>query len=157
MKLTHLNEEGLVKMVNVGAKEITNRYAVATGSISMNKATIDLINKDLIGKGNVLGCAQIAGMMALKQTSNLIPMAHPLNISGSEIRFEVGIDEIKCYASAYVEGQTGIEMEVIVGASIALATIYDMCKAVDKEMVIKNIYLLEKKGGKSGHYQREEL
>lgn len=153
---THFNEEGLAKMVDVSNKDVTVRYAKATGKILMNELTLNKIYDNTMKKGNVLGVAQVGGIMGLKQTSNLIPMAHNINILSSDISFVKEVDGIRCYCEAKTKGTTGIEMEVIVGVNIALATIYDMAKAVDKDMVITDIKLLEKTGGKSGHYVRGE-
>jgi len=155
-KLTHFNKEGLAYMVDVSQKKITSRSATAYGRIKMKEETLKRIYNNDMKKGNVLAVAQVAGIMAIKKTSELIPMAHNINILGSDIRFEKEQNAIGVYCTAKCEYTTGIEMEVIVGASIALATIYDMAKAIDKDMVISDIKLLEKTGGKSGHYQRIE-
>lgn len=156
MEFTHLNEDGLARMVDVSQKETTSRTAKASGKIYINKDTINKIYENNMKKGNVLAVAQVAGIMALKQTSNLIPMAHNINILGSDITFTRHEDYIECECEARCSGTTGIEMEVITGVSMALITIYDMCKAIDKDMVISDIKLLEKTGGKSGHYIRGE-
>lgn len=156
MEFTHLNEDGLARMVDVSQKETTSRTAKASGKIYINKDTINKIYENNMKKGNVLAVAQVAGIMALKQTSNLIPMAHNINILGSDITFIRHEDYIECECEARCSGTTGIEMEVITGVSMALVTIYDMCKAIDKDMVISDIKLLEKTGGKSGHYIRGE-
>ena len=156
MEFTHFNEAGLAKMVDVSDKKTTSRYAQANGKILMKSNTIEKVYANEMKKGNVLAVAQIAGIMALKQTANLIPMAHNINILGSDINFIKHEDGIECICEAKCEGNTGIEMEVIIGVNIALATIYDMCKAVDKDMVISEIKLLEKTGGKSGNYKRSE-
>ncbi len=154
--LTHMNDKGYAKMVDVSEKSSTTRIARASGKIYMKSATIELINNKEIKKGDVFSVAQVAGIMGAKQTPSIIPMCHSLNLSGCDIEYSVENDHIKCECIAKVQGQTGVEMEAIVGVSIALTTIYDMCKAVDKDMVITDIRLEEKIGGKSGHYIREE-
>ncbi len=151
-KLTHINEQGYAKMVDVSEKKITNRVAKAVGEIHMNTDTINLVKEGQIKKGDVLSVAQVAGIMAVKKTDDLIPMCHSIPVEGVDIKFKVYNDYIKCYCEVICSGKTGIEMEAIVGVSVALTTIYDMCKAVDKYMKITNIYLVEKKGGKSGHF-----
>ncbi len=155
-KLTHINEDGYAKMVDVSEKKDTKRFARAVGEIHMKKETIELITNGDIKKGDVLSVAQVAGIMATKKTDDLIPMCHSIPIDGADIKFKVFDTFIKCYCEVKCSGKTGIEMETIVGVSMALTTIYDMCKAVDKHMKIQNIYLLEKKGGKSGHFLVEE-
>lgn len=154
MDFTHLNEDGLARMVDVSNKDTTTRSASASGRIYINKDVIENIYDNNMKKGNVLAVAQVAGIMAIKQTSSLIPMCHNINILGSDIYFTRHDDYIECQCDARCSGTTGIEMEVITGVSIALVTIYDMCKAVDKDMVISEIKLLEKTGGKSGKYIR---
>ena len=154
MEFTHFNKDGLAKMVDVSDKVITTRRALASGRIYMEPATIEKVYEDKMKKGNVLAVAQVAGILALKKTAELIPMAHNINILGSDIQFVRYENYIECQCEAKCEYTTGIEMEVIVGVNIALATIYDMCKAVDKDMVISDIMLLEKTGGKSGDYKR---
>lgn len=154
--LTHINEEGRAKMVDVGDKQITSRTAKASGIIKMNKEVIDLINENQIPKGNVLNTAQVAGILAAKNTSNIIPMCHGINIESCDIEFNIENEYIEVICIAKVEGKTGIEMEVLTGASVALLTIYDMCKAIDKSMEISSVSLLEKTGGKSGHYIKEK-
>ena len=156
MDFTHFNKDGLAKMVDVSEKAVTTRRALASGKIYMEQATIEKVYEDKMKKGNVLAVAQVAGIMAVKKTAELIPMAHNINILGSDISFIRRDDHIECLCEAKCEYTTGIEMEVIVGVNIALATIYDMCKAVDKEMVISDIMLLEKTGGKSGDYRRQQ-
>jgi len=157
MDFTHFNKDGLAKMVDVSEKSVTARRALASGRIYMKSATIEKVYEDKMKKGNVLAVAQVAGIMAVKKTAELIPMAHNINILGSDINFVRYDDYIECRCEAKCEYTTGIEMEVIVGVNIALATIYDMCKAVDKDMVISDIMLLEKTGGKSGAYRRQNL
>ncbi len=154
--LTHFNAEGRGKMVDVSEKADTKRVAIACATISMDRSTFALIKEGKIGKGNVLGVAQIAGIMAAKQVWQLIPMCHPLFLTGVDLSFslleEQGAVEIQAKVST--TGKTGVEMEALTSVSIAALTIYDMCKAVDKGMVISEIYLLEKIGGKSGTYRR---
>ncbi len=155
-KLTHFNNEGAAHMVDVGAKDITDRTAIAEGHIDMNQETLDLILSGSHKKGDVLGIARIAGIMASKKTSDLIPLCHTLNLSSVDIKLfksETTIG-ITCTAVVKTSGQTGVEMEALTAIQIALLTIYDMCKAVDRGMVIQNCRLIEKMGGKSGHWIR---
>lgn len=156
MKLTHFDEKGRAKMVDVSEKPLTHREAVASGSIYMKPETIRLIKDRQISKGDVLGVARVAGIMAAKKTSELIPMCHPLNITSVNIDFEIDEEKNKIDIKTTVKivGQTGVEMEALTATSIAALTIYDMCKAVDKEMVISSIMLVEKRGGKSGEFKR---
>jgi cyclic pyranopterin phosphate synthase len=158
MKLTHFDEEGKARMVDVSEKPLTMREAIATGSVHMKPETLRLIKDRQISKGDVLGVARVAGIMAAKKTSELIPMCHPLNITSVNIDF--GIDEQKnkvdIKSTVKIVGQTGVEMEALTAASAAALTIYDMCKAVDKEMVISDIMLMEKRGGKSGEFKRKK-
>ncbi|MDJ0984655.1 MAG: cyclic pyranopterin monophosphate synthase MoaC [Desulfobacterales bacterium] len=156
-KLTHIDEEGRVRMVDVTDKKATVRTAVAGGIISMNPETFALIQNQKVKKGNVLETARIAGVMAAKKTAELIPMCHPLNITHIQVDFSpddakncIGIE-----ASVRAIDQTGVEMEAITAVSVAALTIYDMCKATDKEMTITKIQLLKKTGGKSGTYVRK--
>ncbi len=149
---THLDDNGRSKMVDVSDKKVTKRIAKASGKIFMQPETISKITNSELPKGNVLNTAQVAGVMAVKNTANIIPMCHCLNVEGCDIDFIFGDNFIEVVCSAYVTGKTGIEMEAITGVSAALLTVYDMCKAVDKEMEIGNISLIEKIGGKSGHY-----
>ncbi|MDA8227241.1 MAG: cyclic pyranopterin monophosphate synthase MoaC [Desulfitobacterium hafniense] len=157
MELTHFDEAGRARMVDVSAKEATVREAVARAKIYMQPATLEKIRLGQISKGDVLAVAQVAGIMAAKQTSTIIPMCHPLNITGAKLDFkliEPGTVEIE--ARVKVTGKTGVEMEALTAVSVASLTIYDMCKAIDKNMVIGDICLIEKIGGKSGHFVREE-
>lgn len=153
-KLTHFDEQGKAKMVDVTEKDITKRVARAVGKIQVNPETLKIIEEGKMGKGDVLGVARIAGIMGSKKTSDLIPMCHPLLINGCKIEFKINKEnnEIEIYSEVKVSGKTGVEMEALTAVSIAALTIYDMCKAVDKGMVIKDIHLLEKIGGKSGHF-----
>ncbi len=151
---THLDKNDRARMVDVSEKQVTKRVAVAEGKIFMDPVTIQMINDKQTPKGNVLNTAQVAGVMAAKNTPNIIPMCHGLNVESCEVDFEMAEDYILTRATVMVTGKTGIEMEAITCVSATLLTIYDMCKAVDKEMSIGDIYLTEKIGGKSGHYKR---
>jgi cyclic pyranopterin phosphate synthase len=152
---THFNEEGKARMVDVSKKEATVREAIARASIAMNRETFRMIMDRRIAKGDVLGVARVAGIMGAKRTADLIPMCHPLNITNVEIHFSPSQRENKIEIEARVKtkGQTGVEMEAFLAVSTAALTIYDMCKAVDRGMVISDIHLVEKKGGKSGTFQ----
>ena len=156
MELTHLNEQGRGRMVDVSDKADTVRTATACGFVSMAPATAQLIRDGGIAKGDVLAVAQVAGIMAAKNTSNMIPMCHPLPLTAVDIHFEVKENGVAIRAIAKCTGKTGVEMEALTAVSVAALTIYDMCKAVQKDMVIEKICLLEKTGGKSGTYRREE-
>lgn len=153
-KLTHFDNSGNARMVDVSDKNKTERVAVAVSRIRVSEETLSLIKEGKIGKGDVLGVARIAGIMASKQTSNLIPMCHPLMISSCNVDFEVNDKEvcIDIKATVKIVDKTGVEMEALTAASIAALTIYDMCKAVDKRMVIEGTHLLKKTGGKSGEF-----
>ena len=153
-KLTHFDNKGNAVMVDVSNKNETERIAIATGTLKASSETIELIKSGQIGKGDVLGVARVAGIMAMKNTSNLIPMCHPVMITGSSIDFEIDSEknEIRIIATSKVVHKTGVEMEALTGVSIAALTIYDMCKAVDKRMVIGDIHLIKKLGGKSGEF-----
>lgn len=152
MSFTHFNEEGRAHMVEVTAKEDTVRTAVAGGRIYMSPATVEAIKEERIKKGDVLAVSQIAGIMGAKKTSDVIPMCHPLMLTGVDISFRILEDHIQIEATAKTVGKTGVEMEALTAVSIAALTIYDMCKAIDKGMVIRDIELLTKTGGKSGDY-----
>ena len=156
MKLTHFDDEGKARMVDVSGKGATVRKAVAFGSVSMKADTLRLIKQGKVEKGDVLGVARVAGIMAAKKTSELIPMCHPLSITSVDIDFQIDKkqNKIDIKSTVKVTGQTGVEMEALTGTAVAALTIYDMCKAVDKEMVIGDIMLLEKSGGKSGAFKR---
>jgi len=151
---THLDKDGRVRMVDVGDKTETKRIAVASGSISMEPDTLDRIMDEKVKKGNVLEAARIAGVMAAKKTSDLIPMCHPLNITHARIDFSFDKENhaIDIEAETSLTGKTGVEMEALTAVSVAALTIYDMCKSYDKAMRISNIYLKSKSGGKSGTY-----
>ncbi len=155
-KLTHVDSKGSAKMVDVSEKPVTLREATASGRVCMNKETLNLINENKIAKGNVLETARLAGIMAAKRTGTLIPLCHPLNITSVDIEFKMDQKRscIDIEATVKCAGQTGVEMEAMTAVSVAALTIYDMCKAVDREMTIGDIMLLEKKGGKSGHWKR---
>lgn len=154
--LTHINEQGRAKMVDVSEKNETERVATAFASIQMKKETLQRIHEGGIRKGDVLSVSQVAGIMAAKNTSSAIPMCHPIMISGCDITFHLDFEESKIEITAVVKtvGKTGVEMEALHGVSVAALTIYDMCKAIDKEMVISDIMLLKKTGGKSGTFER---
>ncbi|MCF6460345.1 cyclic pyranopterin monophosphate synthase MoaC [Clostridium sp. Cult3] len=155
MDFTHFNEEGRAHMVEVGHKEDTRRIAIATGKIRMKEETINLVKEGLIKKGDVLSVAQVGGIMGAKGTSQLIPMCHNINLTGVDIRFNILEDTIEVESEVKTIGKTGVEMEALTAVSLALLTIYDMCKAVDKDMVIEDIKLMKKSGGKSGEYIRK--
>ena len=152
--LNHFDEKGNAVMVDVSEKSKTKRVAVAKGSIKVSKEIMNLIKTGNIKKGDVLGVSRVAGIMASKQTSNLIPMCHPLMINGANIDFELDEENSRViiYGSVKTTGKTGVEMEALTAVSVAALTIYDMCKAVDKRMVIENIHLVSKTGGKSGEF-----
>ena len=156
MDFTHFNEEGRAHMVEVGDKDDTKRVAIAYGRIRMKKETIQMIKEGLIKKGDVLSVAQVGGIMGSKKTNELIPMCHNIFITGSDIRFNILKDVIEIESEVKTVGKTGVEMEALTAVSIAALTIYDMCKAVDKDMVIEGIKLMKKSGGKSGEYMRKE-
>ncbi len=158
MDLTHMDKKGRPKMVDVGDKMDTERMAVAKGTIEMSLDTILRIKEGHIAKGDVLSVAQTAGIMAAKNTSYTIPMCHNIFISGIEMDFRIDIENQAIYIEACAKtiGKTGIEMESLNAVSVAALTIYDMCKAVDKNMIITDIRLVKKEGGKSGTYIREE-
>jgi cyclic pyranopterin phosphate synthase len=150
--LTHFDSSGQAHMVNVGDKPNTHRVAIATGRISMLPATFDLVEAGNHKKGDVLGIARIAGIQASKKTSDLIPLCHPLALSHVSLQFELdkATSSIRCQVQAETTGPTGVEMEALTAVQVALLTIYDMCKAVDRGMVMGDVKLLEKSGGKSG-------
>jgi len=153
-KLSHFNNDGNAHMVDVGAKAETHRVAVATGSIYMLPDTLELILKGTHKKGDVLGIARVAGIMAAKRTSDLIPLCHPLMLSHVEVELRTDAEQskVECIVTVETRGQTGVEMEALTAVQVTLLTIYDMCKAVDRGMRMEQIQLLEKKGGKSGHW-----
>jgi cyclic pyranopterin phosphate synthase len=157
-KLSHLDEQGRARMVDVSEKAVTRRMAVAQGTIHMRPATLKLILEGKVEKGDVFSVARVAGIMAAKKTSELIPMCHPLNITSVEIELTPNekSSRVDIEASVRVDGKTGVEMEAMTAVSVAGLTIYDMCKAVDREMAIGDIRLLRKSGGKSGTFIRKE-
>jgi cyclic pyranopterin phosphate synthase len=157
-KLSHLDDQGRAKMVDVSDKDITSRIAVARGTIHMRAETLALILDNKIEKGDVFSVARVAGIMAAKKTSELIPMCHPLNITSVEIDLTPAENpaRVEIEASVRVTGKTGVEMEAMTAVSVAGLTIYDMCKAVDREMSIGEIRLVKKSGGKSGTFLRKE-
>lgn len=155
-KLTHLNARGEAHMVDVGTKDVTVREAVAEGHIRMQPQTLRLILEGGHKKGDVLAVARIAGIMAAKRTAELIPLCHPIALSAVEVELSAGQEPaaVHCRATARTAGQTGVEMEALTAVQVALLTIYDMCKAVDRAMTITDVRLLEKRGGKSGEWKR---
>jgi cyclic pyranopterin phosphate synthase len=156
-ELTHFNQSGEAHMVDVGNKDVTDRVAVAAGTIRMQPDTFKLIEQGGHKKGDVLGIARIAGIMASKKTSDLVPLCHPLALTKVTVEFELDADNaaVHCQVQVGTSGQTGVEMEALTAVQVALLTIYDMCKAVDRAMVMSDIRLLEKAGGKSGHWTRD--
>ncbi len=156
MELTHFDARGRARMVEVGEKQETRREAVAQGEVVMQPATLELIASGGHKKGDVLGVARVAAIMAAKNTAALIPMAHPIMITGVDVDFTIAPpDRVLIQASVRSTGRTGVEMEALTAVSVAALTIYDMCKAVDRGMVLGNIRLLRKSGGKSGTFVRE--
>lgn len=153
-KLTHFNTEGRATMVDVTDKQITTRIAKACATVIMNKETYDLVKDGKMKKGDVLSVAQVAGVMGAKKTSDVIPMCHPIALTKVDISFDLDDDTNSIYieATSKCKGETGVEMEALTAASLAALTIYDMCKASQKDILITDIHLLEKSGGKSGDY-----
>ena len=158
-KLTHLNEQGRAKMVDISEKEETVRTAHAISSILVSKEVYEKITNSQVKKGDVLSVAQVAGIMAAKRTADIIPMCHPIALKAVDIQFEWKCDENKyelmIHSFVKTKGSTGVEMEALTAASVCALTVYDMCKAIDKGMVIGQTYLMEKTGGKSGDFRRE--
>ncbi|TWG84250.1 cyclic pyranopterin monophosphate synthase subunit MoaC [Cupriavidus gilardii J11] len=156
-KLTHFDTSGQAHMVDVGNKDTTHRVAIATGTIEMAPSTFALVRDGTAKKGDVLGIARVAGIMATKRTADLIPLCHPLALT--KVALDFALDDarhaVTCTVRAETRGQTGVEMEALTGVQVALLTIYDMCKAVDRGMVMGDIRLLEKHGGKSGDWVAE--
>src|SRR6266508_5252251 len=154
--LTHLDSHGRARMVDVGAKPDTVREATARGRVLMQPSTLELIQSGGLAKGDVLAVAQVAGVMGAKRTPDIIPMCHPLPITGVDLSFEIDQEAsaVEIEVTARVTGKTGVEMEALTAVSIAALTIYDMCKGVDRDMVIDQVRLIEKSGGKSGTYRR---
>jgi cyclic pyranopterin monophosphate synthase len=155
-EFSHWNEEGRPKMVDISEKEITSRVAIAQSTISISKELYEAIQKGLIKKGDPLQVAQIAGIMAAKKTADIIPMCHPIQIQGTDFTFSYEKSpegyELTIQATVKCSGKTGVEMEALTAVSVAGLTFYDMCKAVDKRMVIKDTFLVQKTGGKSGNF-----
>ena len=156
MDLTHFNEQGHARMVDVSEKAQTCRVARATVTVQMAAATMDRIRAGTIGKGDVLAVAQVAGIMAAKKNSDIIPMCHPLLLTKVDITFALEETALHIRSEVCCCGETGVEMEALTGVQVALLTIYDMCKAIDKHMVMSDIHLEEKTGGKSGDFRFEE-
>ena len=154
-RLTHLDEDGAAHMVDVSAKATTARQAVASGRITMSAEAREAIAQGLVKKGDVLAVARVAGIMGAKKTSDLIPLCHPLPLSSVNIDLQMDKAGVVATATAKTAGQTGVEMEALTAVSTALLTIYDMAKALDKSMIISDIHLLEKTGGKSGDWKRD--
>ena len=156
-KLTHLDEYGAARMVNVADKLVTHRRAVASATVMMRPETLAMIVEGRAPKGDVFAVARVAGIMAAKRTADLVPMCHPLSLTHVSVDLAPEGDSVRITAVAETDGKTGVEMEALTAASVAALTIYDMCKAVDRGMVVGDVMLLEKEGGKSGHYLREEV
>ncbi|HBS26668.1 MAG TPA: cyclic pyranopterin monophosphate synthase MoaC [Gammaproteobacteria bacterium] len=156
-KLTHFNTSGDAHMVDVGEKSTTHRIAVADGWIEMQPETLKLIESGTSKKGDVLGIARIAGIMAAKKTGELIPLCHPISLTHVEVRFNIDTINhcVHCEAQTETRGQTGVEMEALTAVQVSLLTIYDMCKAVDRSMNMRDIQLAKKTGGKSGNWSRD--
>ena len=152
MEFTHFDDNKNAVMVDVSDKEATDRVAMATGRITLCDEAMEAIRGRKIKKGDVLTVAQVAGIMGQKRTSELIPMCHNINLTGSKITFEMEGNDIVVFSKAKTAGKTGVEMEALMGVNIALLTVYDMCKAIDKRMLISDVHLVEKKGGKSGDF-----
>ena len=151
-KSNHIDRFGDVKMVDVSNKSVTKRTAVASGTISLSKKAINSIKENVNKKGDVLIVAQVAGIQAAKKTSAIIPLAHQINLKSIQIKFEIKTNKILCITEVVATGKTGVEIESILATQISLLTIYDMCKYIDRSMIISNIKLVLKKGGKSGTY-----
>ena len=153
MELTHFNEQGRARMVDVSEKAQTYRVARAAATVNMARATMEQIKAGTIGKGDVLAVAQVAGIMAAKKTGELIPMCHPLLLTKADITFEMQETALHIYSEVRCHGETGVEMEALTAVSTAALTVYDMCKAVQRDMSVTDIRLLYKAGGKSGIYE----
>lgn len=156
MDFTHFNEQGRARMVDVSEKAPTLRTAAAAGRVKMLPSTVEAIRTGGTPKGDVLAVAQVAGIMAAKRTWELLPMCHPLQLTGVDVRFELTEDTVEIRAEVRCKGETGVEMEALTAVSAAALTVYDMCKALQKDMEITDIRLLSKSGGKSGDFIREE-
>ncbi|MEM9084630.1 MAG: cyclic pyranopterin monophosphate synthase MoaC [Pseudomonadota bacterium] len=155
--LTHIGEDGAARMVDVGDKAETHRVAIASGRITMGSQALAAIREGDAPKGDVLGTARLAGIMAAKRTGELIPLCHPLGLEAVSVDFAFEDEAIRATATASLTGKTGVEMEAMVAVSTALLTIYDMAKAIDKGMVIETVRLIEKRGGKSGTWKASDL
>jgi cyclic pyranopterin monophosphate synthase len=155
-QFSHLDESGKVRMVDVSQKSVTLRTARARGRVRALPETLALIQSEKIAKGNPLEAARLAGIMAAKNTAGLIPLCHPLGLTHVDVRCKLTSEGIELEATATAEGKTGVEMEALTAVAVAALTIYDMCKAVDREMIITDVRLEEKSGGRSGHYLRKE-
>jgi cyclic pyranopterin phosphate synthase len=153
-ELSHLDETGAAHMVDVSAKDVTEREARAEARVRLSPRLLEMITSGGMPKGDVLGVARIAGIQAAKRTADLIPLCHPLALNKVDVRFEVEADAVRILTLCRVAGRTGVEMEALTAASVAALTVYDMCKAVDKGIVIETVRLLEKRGGKSGDWLR---
>ena len=158
MEFNHFDQAGNAIMVDVTGKEVTTRTAVAQGSIRVSAEIIEAIKNGTSKKGDVLGVARVAGIMATKRTSDLIPMCHPLSLNKCSVDFEIddSAGTVTAVCTVRTDGKTGVEMEALTGTSVALLTIYDMCKAIDKRMCIENVHLVTKQGGKSGDFNYDE-
>ncbi len=156
-ELTHFNRRGEARMVDISAKEATRRIAVAEGCIVMRSETLNLIRTGGHKKGDVLGIARVAGIMGAKRTSELVPLCHPISLTALEVELNVQVDvsAVHCRARAECFGRTGVEMEALTAVQVALLTVYDMCKAVDRGMVLQDIHLVRKSGGTSGDWSQE--
>jgi cyclic pyranopterin monophosphate synthase len=154
-KLTHFDDRGAARMVDVGAKDETHRLATAEGSIAMKAETLSLVASGSAKKGDVLGVARVAAIQAAKRTSELIPLCHPVPLTSVSVDFELdpASSSVRCRVTAQCTGRTGVEMEALTAVSVALLTVYDMCKAVDRGMTISQVRLIEKSGGKSGTFR----
>ena len=154
-EFTHFDEYGNARMVDVSGKDTTKRTATATGSIKLSREAMDAVLGKRIKKGDVLTVAQVAGIMGTKKTSELIPMCHPISLTNAEVTFDINEEDcvITACCTAVTEGKTGVEMEALTGVSTALLAVYDMCKAIDKRMLISDIHLVEKTGGRSGEFK----
>jgi cyclic pyranopterin phosphate synthase len=153
-KLTHFDDEGRARMVEVGAKPETAREAVATGEVRMTRATARRIADRTIEKGDVLAVARLAGIQAVKRTAELVPLCHPLRVTGVDLDLAVGADRVRITATVRAFDRTGVEMEALTAVAVSALTVYDMCKSVDRAMIVGPIQLSEKSGGKSGHWAR---
>lgn len=155
-ELTHFDETGASRMVDIGAKSVTSRQARAEGRVIMQPETMALIRDRKVAKGDVLEIARLAGIMATKRTDELIPLCHSLGLDGATVDFEIVSErELRIESNVTVQGRTGVEMEAMIAVSISALTVYDMCKSVDRAMQITGVRLLEKRGGKSGHFVAE--